>query len=156
MTIVDLSKLAPSESGPGSAEANSIEAEPPARIGANELGRIDVEPRAVEKIASLAAGEVTDASGAVGRTRGVPGASYLGLRRSPFERLPKVSAEVDGDHVFLGVELSVRWPMPVARVTEEVRRHLVHRVGALLGLDVREVNIEIVDLVTESTAARVI
>lgn len=148
MTIVDLSKSQAREPAPEPAE-------PPARIGANELGRIDVEPRAVEKIAALAAGEVTDASGAVGRSRGVPGAGYLGLRRAPVERLPKVSAELDGDHVFLGVELSVRWPMPVAGVTEEVRQHLFRRVGELLGLDVREVNIEVVDLVTEFTTARV-
>jgi uncharacterized alkaline shock family protein YloU len=129
-------------------------AEAPPRIGVNDLGRIDVETRAVEKIAALAALEVPDAGGSP-RGRGVPGAAYLGLRRSSIERLPKVKAEIEGDHVFLDVELSVRWPLPISGVTESVRHHLFMRVTALLGLEVREVNIEVVDLLREFTTARV-
>jgi uncharacterized alkaline shock family protein YloU len=71
------------------------------------------------------------------------------------DRLPKVSADVDGQLGFLDVELSVRWPAPVAQVTEAVRQHLSERVGELVGLDIREVNIEVVELITESPAARV-
>ena len=36
----------------------------------------------------------------------------------------KVSADVDGQLGFLDVELSVRWPAPIAQVTEAVRQHL--------------------------------
>jgi len=120
---------------------------PPARIGRNEFGRITVEPRAVERIAALAAAEVPDAGASTGR--------ILGFRRSPGGRLPKVTAEVDGHLVFLDVELSVRWPTPVGRVTEQVRQHLFTQLRELVGLEVCEVNIEVVELVTESSSARV-
>lgn len=138
---------------PAPAELTDLTGAPP-RIGTNDLGRIDVETRAVEKIAALAALEIPDAGGSP-RGRGVPGAAYLGLRRSSIERLPKVKAEIEGDHVFLDVELSVLWPLPISGVTESVRHHLFMRVTALLGLEVREVNIEVVDLLREFTTARV-
>ncbi len=121
--------------------------EPPRRIGRNEYGRITIEPRAVERIASLAAAEIPDAGASTGR--------LLGFRRSPSGRLPKVTAEVDGHLVFLEVELSVRWPVAISRVTEEVRQHLFGQLRDLVGLEVGEVNIEVVELLTESSSARV-
>jgi uncharacterized alkaline shock family protein YloU len=120
---------------------------PLGRVGRNELGRIAVAARAVEKIASLAAVEIPDAGGAAGR--------LLGWRKSGMDRLPKVSADVDGELVFLDVELSVRWPAPVAKVAEAVRQHLYRQVAALVGLEVREVNIDVVELITEAATARV-
>jgi uncharacterized alkaline shock family protein YloU len=131
--------------------------EPPAQIGRNELGRISVSSKAVGKIAALAAVEVPDAGGAAARLLGrpVPGAGRLGIRGSGLDRLPKVTADVDGQLGFLDIELSVRWPAPIAHVTEAVRQHLSHRVGDLVGLDIREVNINVVDLITETQSARV-
>jgi uncharacterized alkaline shock family protein YloU len=132
-------------------------AEPIARIGQNELGRIEIEPRAVEKTAAFATLEVPDATGAAGRllSRAVSGASGLGRRRPPSERMPKVSAEIDGELVFLDVELAVCYPAPIGKVTEAVRQHLFAQVGTLLGLEVSEVNIQVVELPNESAAARV-
>ena len=129
----------------------------PARIGQNELGRIEVEPRAVEKVAALAALEIPNATGAAGRllSRAVSGASGLGRRRPVSERLPKVSADVDGGLAFLEVELAVHWPAPVGQVTEAVRQHLFQQVRALLGLEVSEVNIQVVELPSEAAPARV-
>ena len=131
--------------------------EPPAQIGRNKLGRIEVSSKAVEKIAALAAIEVPDAGGAAARLLGrpLPGAGHLGIRGSGLDRLPKVSADVDGHLGFLDIELSVRWPAPIARVTEAVRQHLAHRVGDLVGLDIREVNIQVVDLITDTQSSRV-
>ncbi len=126
----------------------------PARVGRNELGRIDVGERAVEKIAAIAAVEIPDAGGASGSLLNWAGAGF-GWRRAGMDRLPKVSADVDGSLVFLDIELSVRWPAPVAKVTEAVREHLFRQVGALAGLEVREVNIEVVELVTEPSTTRV-
>ena len=138
-------------------EAVEVSPEAPARVGKNEFGRIDVGARAVEKIAAIAAVEIPDAGGVAGSllARAVPGAAF-GWRRAGMDRLPKVSADVDGSLVFLDVELSVRWPAPIAQVTEAVRQHLFRQVGAFAGLDVREVNIEVVELVTESASARVV
>jgi uncharacterized alkaline shock family protein YloU len=129
----------------------------PARVGSNELGRITVGARAVEKIAALAAVEIPDAGGAAARLlgRAVPGAGRMGIRGSGLNSLPKVTADVDGELGFLDVELSIRWPAPISDVTEQVRRHLFARLAELVGLEVREVNIDVVDLITEAPSARV-
>ena len=131
--------------------------EPPAHIGVNELGRVEISSKAVEKIAALAAVEIPDAGGAAARLLGrpVPGAGHLGIRGSGLDRLPKVSADVDGQLAFLDVELSVRWPAPIGQITEAVRQHLGRRVGDLVGLDIREVNIHVVDLIGATPPARV-
>ncbi|MDT7555382.1 MAG: Asp23 family, cell envelope-related function, partial [Pseudonocardiales bacterium] len=63
--------------------------------------------------------------------------------------------DVDGGLAFLEVELAVRWPAPVGRVTEEVRQHLFVQVRELLGLEVSEVNIQVVELPSEAASARV-
>jgi uncharacterized alkaline shock family protein YloU len=140
-------------------------ADRPAKIGQNELGRIEVEARAVEKIASLAAIEIPDVTGASGRllsramssavTGAVSSATGISRRRPSTTRLPKVSADVDGCLAFLEVELAVRWPAPVGQVTEAVRQHLFVQVRALLGLEVSEVNIQVVELPSEAASARV-
>ena len=122
------------------------------RVGQNELGRISVSAKAVEKVAAFAALEIPDAGGAAARLLTFPGA---GRRRGGLDRLPKVNAEVDGGQAFLEVELSVRWPAPIAKVTDAVRRRLAAQVLALTGLEVTEVNIVVVDLVTEVQTARV-
>ena len=129
----------------------------PARIGANEWGRISISSKVVEKIAARAAVEIPDAGGAAARLlgRAVPGAGHLGIRRSGLSSLPKVSADVDGELGFLDVQLSVRWPAPTGQVTEAVRQHLFSRLAELVGLQIREVNIEIVDLISDTSSARV-
>ncbi len=128
----------------------------PPTVGQTELGRVDVDARAVEKIAAIAAAEIPDAGGpGVRGLSRLPGAGHLGMRPAGLDRLPKVSADVDGKLVFLDVQLAVRWPAPVATVAEAVRQHLFSKLGDLVGLEVREVNIDVVDLVTEVAAARV-
>lgn len=130
--------------------------QPPLGLGDNELGRINVANRVVEKIAARAAGEVPDAGGPSARVLGVqvPGAGLMGAAAG-LDRLPNVSAEVEGSNVFLDVGLSVRWPAPLGQVTNRVRHQLRTRVAELVGLSVREINVEIVDLVTEVPTARV-
>jgi uncharacterized alkaline shock family protein YloU len=49
----------------------------------------------------------------------------------------------------------VRWPAPVGQVTEAVRQHLFVQVRELLGLEVSEVNIQVVELPSETASARV-
>jgi uncharacterized alkaline shock family protein YloU len=150
--------VSPADHEAGSVDHAVVKSEQkPSHIGRNELGRIEVSSKAVEKIAALAAVEIPDAGGAAARLLGrpVPGAGRLGIRGSSLDSLPKVSADVDGQLAFLDVELSVRWPAPIAAVTEAVRQHLSERVGHLVGLDIREVNIEVVELITEAPSARV-
>ncbi len=133
----------PAEDAPAAPDAGP-------RIGQNELGRIEVSSRAVEKIAALASLEVDNAGGAAGR-----GLGLSGRRRPGVSRIPKVKADVDGGHVFLDVELSVRWPASIFEVSSAVRERLTNRIGELVGLQVSEVNIEVVDLVRDAPTARV-
>ena len=123
------------------------------RPGRNDLGTISIADGVVTKIAARAAAENPDAGAAAVRLlgRAVPGAGHLGLRESDLSGLPKTTADVDGSLVYVNVELSVRWPRPVAEVTGQVREHVRTRVAELTGLDVAEVHITVADLVTTIT-----
>jgi uncharacterized alkaline shock family protein YloU len=131
----------------------SSETAPPKSLGPNEYGRIEVSSRVVEKIAAQAAAEIPDAGGPAARMLGrqLPGSDPGGA----LDRLPKISADVDGQRVFLDVGLSVRWPAPVRQVTAAVRERLNSRVAELVGLQVQEINVRIVDLVTATNSTRV-
>ncbi|MGO8885362.1 MAG: Asp23/Gls24 family envelope stress response protein [Streptosporangiaceae bacterium] len=139
-----MSALAPAEPAP---------TEPAARPGRSELGTISIADGVVTKIAAMAAAENPDAGAAAGRVlgRAMPGAGRLGVRGTDLDALPKTSVEVDGSKAFVTLEISVRWPAPVADVTEQVRSHVRGRVAALTGLDVDEVHIVVADLATDIT-----
>jgi uncharacterized alkaline shock family protein YloU len=139
-----MSALAPAEPAP---------TEPAARPGRSELGTISIADGVVTKIAAMAAAENPDAGAAAARVlgRAMPGAGRLGVRGTDLDALPKTSVEVDGSKAFVTLEISVRWPAPVADVTERVRSHVRGRVAALTGLDVDEVHIVVADLATDIT-----
>lgn len=124
-----------------------------ARPGRGELGTISIADQVVSKIAARAAAEHPDAGAAAPRVlgRAVPVAGYLGVRGTDLDALPKTSVEVDGAKAFVTMEICVRWPAPVLRVTEEVRRLVQDRVTELTGLQVDEVHIVVSDLATDIT-----
>ena len=129
----------------------STQAEP-ARSGRNELGTIKIDDSVVTKIAARAAAETPDAGAAAARMlgRAVPGANQLpGVRGTDLQGLPKTSVLVDGSKAFVTLELSVRWPVSVPEVTEQVRRHVRDRVRELAGLEVDEVHIVVADLAVD-------
>ena len=127
--------------------------EPAAGAGRNELGTISIADGVVSKIAARAAAENPDAGAAAARMlgRAVPGAGRLGVRGTDLEALPKTSVEVDGSKAFVNLEISVRWPASVPKITGQVRRHVRDRVRELTGLDVDEVHIVVADLATDIT-----
>ncbi|UGT41669.1 Asp23/Gls24 family envelope stress response protein [Nocardia yamanashiensis] len=92
-------------------------------------GVTTVSARAVRRIAARAAAEVD------------------GVR-------PRVTAdaEVTADTAALRLRLPVRYPLPVARVTESCRTHLIERVGELTGLTVTGVDIAVTAMELESAA----
>ena len=128
------------------AEAGAV-----AEVGRTEVGTISIGDGVVSKIAARAAAENPDAGAAAVRIlgRAVPGAGHLGLRGTDLVGLPKTSVDVDGSKAFLTLEISVRWPASVPKVTEQVRGHVRGRVGDLTGLCVEEVHIVVADLVTD-------
>jgi uncharacterized alkaline shock family protein YloU len=121
----------------------------PALLGRNEFGTIEIDDGVVTKIAARAAAENPDAGAAAARVlgRAVPGANQMpGVRGTDLQGLPKTSVLVDGSKAFVTLELSVRWPVSVPDVTEQVRRHVRERVRELAGLEVDEVHIVVADL----------
>jgi len=121
-----------------------------AGVGRTALGTISIGDRVVSKIAARAAVEVPDAGAAATRVLGrtVPGAGHLGLRGTDLDGLPKTSVDVDGSKAYIDLTIGVRWPAPVAEVSEQVRSSVQERVGELTGLSVDEVRITVADLVT--------
>lgn len=121
--------------------------------GRTELGTIRISDSVVTKIAARAAAENPDAGAAAARVLGrpMPGAGHLGLRGTDLEALPKTVVQVDGSKAFVTLEISVRWPVPVPEVTQQVRSHVRARVTELTGLNVDEVHIVVADLATDIT-----
>jgi uncharacterized alkaline shock family protein YloU len=75
----------------------------------------------------------------VASSRVTPG----GQQRPPAAR---VSAHSDGHLAMIQLRLSLAYPAPVRTVTREVRRHVIERVTALTGFEVRHVDIEVARL----------
>ncbi len=123
-------------------------------VGQTERGRISISDTVVRKIAAKAAAENPDVGAPATRLLGmtVPGVAGVGGHDSDLDGLPKTSVEVDGTHAFIEMEISVRWPESVATVTSSVRRHVRDRVAEMTGLDVKEVNVTVADLVTDIPA----
>jgi len=128
------------------------EAAPAPLAGRTELGRISIADGVVTKIAARAAAENPDAGAATARVlgRAVPGA-IPGVRGTDLDSLPKTTVDVDGSKAYVSLEIAVRWPAPVAEVTEQVRRHVRERIRELAGLEVEEVHIIVADLATDIT-----
>jgi Asp23 family, cell envelope-related function len=105
----------------------------------------------VAKLASRAVFEVPDAGAATPRVFGrtVPGAGHLGIRETSLTTAPKASADVDGAVARVEVTISVRWPMSIRQVTDQVRDHLRERLHTLTGLTVAEVRVTVTNLVTD-------
>lgn len=103
-------------------------------------GLVSIADAVVEKIASRAAAEVDDVGGTASRVLGVA------IGSNGADSSPKVRARVDGSVVTLDVRLSVTYPAPVGRVTQQVRDHLVERIAGLTGLSVRQVDITVTAL----------
>ncbi len=111
-----------------------------------ERGVTTVAPEVFERIAAQAASELDGVEGTV--------SSGLG-RFLPWTHDAHLAAEVDVDvrdphGVALDLTFNVVYPRPVGQVAEQVRNHVIERIGALTGRPVLQVNITIVDLVAPS------
>jgi uncharacterized alkaline shock family protein YloU len=109
-------------------------------------GRLEIADRVIERIAAEAAAEVDRATGAPRRVLGVS----VG---SPTDR-PDVSARVDGPVAIVDVVMSVAWPAPVTKVTEQVRARIVQRLADLAGVRAAQVDIRVTTLVSEQSGER--
>jgi uncharacterized alkaline shock family protein YloU len=98
----------------------------PVRTG--DRGRLEIGPRAVERIAEATALEA----------RGV-------LRKeATFSRgLPAAKAQLAGQRVRLDVEVAVEWGYPLAALAAEIRGRIVRTVADLTGLRVDAASVDI-------------
>ncbi|AYF76676.1 Asp23/Gls24 family envelope stress response protein [Nocardia yunnanensis] len=99
-------------------------------VVADPPGRLSVSERAVRRIAAQAAREVDGVEPEV-----------------------SVRAQLSGDRAELAVSLPIRYPLPVARVSEDCRRHLIERASELAGVAVTGVEITVTALVLETDTA---
>ncbi len=111
-------------------------------------GRVDIADRVVSKIAAQAAVELEHVGAAAPR---VLGRSLDGLssRHTDLDSVPKCDATVDGDHAYLAMTVSIRWPQSVPDTCARLREHVGARVLQLTGLTVNEVDLTVDSLVTE-------
>lgn len=108
-----------------------------------ERGVTTMADRVVEKITTAAVEEVELATGAVRRFgRGVG-------------RAPKTRVRIDGKVAILNVEMSVLYPSPLRSVTRVARAHIVSRITELTGLEVKQLDINVVRFPRASTGSRV-
>ena len=114
--------------------------------GAATRGRLEIADRVIERIAAQAASEVDRATGTPRRVLGVS----VG---SPTDR-PDVSARVDGPIAIVDVVMSVAWPAPVTKVTEQVRARIVQHLIDFAGVRTVQVDIRVTALVPEQSSER--
>jgi uncharacterized alkaline shock family protein YloU len=109
-----------------------------------QRGRTVIADRVVVKIATRAVAEVGQTGGAARQLIGFT------IGRQAGEGPARVAARVNGNLAMIEMRLSLAYPAPVRSLTREVRRHVMDRVSALTGIEVRHVDIEVARLLSGS------
>lgn len=99
------------------------------RVPAADRGATRISDRVVAKIASQAAREAL--------------ADAPQSHRVPGDRVPHASVIVRSASARVRLSVELGYPADIATVCAEVRRHVVERVGAMTGMDVPEVAVEV-------------
>jgi uncharacterized alkaline shock family protein YloU len=106
--------------------------------GATEdRGSLHIADRVVERVAAQAATEVDHVTGVPRRVLG----QTLGKVKADSQA--RASAKVDGSIVSVSLSVAVEYPTPVRDVAAAIRRRVVEQVGALCGLQVVEVHVDV-------------
>lgn len=95
-------------------------------------GDLEIAGRVVQKVATIAAGEV----------RGVV-STGSGFDQLLGHRYPNADATVAGARARIRVDIAVAWPYPLAPVCTQVRDHVSARVSELVGLTVDAVDVTV-------------
>ncbi len=115
--------------------AQWVDTSTPADISGEEAGRghLQIARKVFERVAAVAAGEVTG----VGSPQGNQASQLLG------RGLPRASADLAGSHVHLETAVPLRWPSVAPAVAAAVREHVGSRVGEMTGHTVDSVDVEL-------------
>jgi uncharacterized alkaline shock family protein YloU len=105
-----------------------------------QRGRTIIADRVVARVAAQAVSEVAQAGGAAPQLVGIT------LGRQTGKGQARVTARVDGNLAMIEMRLTLAYSAPVRTLSREVRRHVMERVAALTGIEVRHVDIEVARL----------
>ncbi|MFM6849174.1 MAG: Asp23/Gls24 family envelope stress response protein [Terrabacter sp.] len=100
-------------------------------------GRLEIADHVVERVATIAAGEVPGVCTTGSGLESVVGRQY-----------PKAKAEVAGGHTRVRLDIAVTWPAPLGRTAASVRQHVREQLEALVGLSVDVVDVTVAKLST--------
>lgn len=104
-------------------------------------GRLVLEKRVIERVASQAASESLAAGGTSGGLFGFGAKGDLSAR-------PTASVELAGvgRSATLRLDLTIAYPAPIREATDQVREHVTYRVHELTGVQVTRVDITVTGL----------
>lgn len=119
-----------------SAERGSSSTQPQDRSEMRRRGRLILPEKVIEKIAGQAATEI---GAAHGRSGGVLG---VGSEPDPAAR-PKVEVDLSTDSADLAIAVGIAYPQSIRQATQQIRDHVITRVGALTGVQVHRVDVDV-------------
>lgn len=136
---------AQAETGPGS----SVESSDDAPLVTHQ-GRTSIADSVVEKIAGLAARQVSGVHQMGGRTGRAMGALRSAIPVGSDEPSPSqgVKVEVGEREAAIDLDLIVEYGVSIVDVSEAVRQNVIRQVERMTGLSVTEVNIAVNDVFT--------
>ncbi|WP_051476799.1 Asp23/Gls24 family envelope stress response protein [Arthrobacter sp. Br18] len=115
----------------------SVSADPSTR------GKLTIAEKAIEKIAAHVASEVPGISGSTG--------GFLGIgSRGEHAPRPQATVRLSGLIATLSISAGIRYPAPLRTTTERLRQHVRDEVSTRCGVEVRQVDIDVVELINPS------
>ncbi|MBA3728629.1 MAG: Asp23/Gls24 family envelope stress response protein [Actinobacteria bacterium] len=121
--------------------------EPEASPLVTSRGTTSIASGVVEKVSKRAAAEVEGVSRVT--SSGIRGLIDFVRPPSPAEAGVDATADVGKETAAIDLSIRIRYPLPAARVAEEVRRQVMRRVQEMTGLVVTEVNVEVPEFVLD-------
>lgn len=110
-------------------------------------GQLVIAEKVIEKIASRAAGELEGVGGSSGGFLGIGAQGELSNR-------PKASVQLSGQIASIELTVGVKYPAPLQRIGEQLRKRVQSQVSGLTGLEVRQVDVDISWLLSAGSGQR--
>ncbi len=120
--------------------------EPQAIAPPAERGATSIADSVVTKIAAIAAREVDGVAG-LGGSLSHTVDQVVGRIRGKEHATAGVAVEVGSTQAAVDLIVRMQYPVAVHEVADQIRQNVIDRIGTLVGLEVVEVNIAVIDLV---------
>ncbi len=111
-----------------------------APVEAADRGRLELRPKAVERLVVQAASEIADVGGPVTRVLG------QALGSADLDGRPRADITLTADLVTVRLSVSVVWPAPVLEVADQLRARVKQRLAELAGLRVGHIDVHVTAL----------